>query len=155
MDRELIGPQRQAANLTPNPEHSSTGNNSLNTLFGGTNGWQSGPQIGNQDNNYLTAAGTQNRLTQSYTRTITTPVASSTAASAPSNITPISNQPSSTATPNPPHNPYFQFPACSSGTPHFHGGTHDIQDGRSWLFPNQGNHLHGNGPPYPGDGSGN
>ena len=94
--------------------------------------------MGNQDNNFSSAAGT---LTQSYTRVITTPVASSTAASALS-IIPISNQPNNTGTPNHPQNPYFYF----SPYPNY-----GIRDGRSCLIPNQ---IHGSGSPNPGDGSG-
>ena len=120
----VIGPQRQAANLTPNPEHSNNlvnpGNNSVDELLRENNGGQLGPLTGNPDNNYL---GTQRRLAQTYSRTITTPVATSnnTVASTPSNIVPISTPLSSTTAPvkppflqntgvgNPPHNPILNF----------------------------------------------
>ena len=84
-------------------------------------------------------------MTQSYTRVITTPVASSRAASTPSII---SNQPNNTRTPYYPQNPYFYFSPYPN---------HGIQDGRSFLFPNQTNgsgspNPDGSGPPYPGGG---
>ena len=90
LDRQLIGSQSQTINLTPNNENAD---NSLINLFGGSNGWPTGPQIGSQSN-FFTSADT---LTQSRNR----PVASTTTASTPGIIF---NQPNNTG------NPFYQYP---------------------------------------------